>query len=148
MAAISLANKGYEHYLPCYRQRRRWSDRVAETECPLFPGYVFCRFDVFKRLPILTTPGVISVVGVGREPRAIPDAEIAAVEKVVNSGLHAGPWPYLPDGQRVRIEKGALAGVEGVVIRKKDEWRIVVSIHMLQRSVSAEVERDWIHSIK
>ena len=148
VAAVSLAHKGYEHYLPCYRYRRRWSDRITEVETPLFPGYVFCRFDVLKRLPILTTPGVVSVVGVGKQPMAIPDSEIAAVETIVKSGLHAEPWPYLRQGQRVRIEKGSLGGLEGIfAMGKKDEWRIVVSVSMLQRSVSVEIDRDWVHAI-
>src|SRR5712691_418957 len=81
-AAASLAYKGYEPYLPCYRRRRRWSDRVTEIEAPLFPGYIFCRFDPSRRLPILTTPGIVGVVGCGRAPAPIPDDEIAAIETV------------------------------------------------------------------
>src|SRR6476620_10356495 len=110
VAAASLEYKGYKSYLPCYRSRRRWSDRVTEIESPLFPGYVFCRFDRSNRLPILTVPGVVSVIGVGKEPMPIPDHEIEAIETVLRSGLHSQPWPYLPDGQRIRIEKGALTG--------------------------------------
>src|SRR5258708_18186997 len=113
VAAASLAYKGYENYLPTYRSRRQWCDRVAEVEAPLFPGYVFCRFDLSKRLPILTIPGIVSVVGIGREPAAIPDDEIIAIETVLQAGLNAEPWPYLPAGQRVRIETGSLRGVEG-----------------------------------
>src|SRR3954465_14129008 len=104
--ASCLTFKGYEAYLPCYRHKRRWSDRVAEIESPLFPGYVFCRFDVLKRLPILTTPGVVSVIGFGKEPLAIPDDEIAAIERILKSGVHAEPWPYLREGQRVLLDKG------------------------------------------
>ena len=144
-SAVSLANKGYQAYLPCYRQRRRWTDRVTEIEFPLFPGYVFCRFDVMKRLPILTTPGIVSVVGIGKLPVAIPDAEIFAVQTILKSELYAGPWPYIREGQRIRIEKGPLIGLEGVVVnKKKDEWRIVVSVNLLQRSVAAEIDRDWV----
>src|SRR6185436_7388198 len=131
-SAVSLANKGYQAYLPCYRQRRRWSDRVTEIESPLFPGYVFCRFDVLKRLPILTTPGVVSIIGVGKEPLAIPDHEIAAVEAILKSELYAEPWPFLYEGQRVIIERGPLLGLEGQVVKKKNGWRIVVSVTLLQ----------------
>jgi transcription antitermination factor NusG len=147
VAAVSLASKGYISYLPCYRNRRRWSDRVTEIETPLFPGYVFCRFDVLKRLPVLTTPGVVSVVGIGKQPLSIPDEEIAAVETLLKSKLYAEPWPYLSEGHRIRIEHGPLTGLEGVVIKIKDRWRIVVSVTLLQRSVAAEVERDWIRNI-
>src|SRR6185436_4133073 len=97
-SAVSLANKGYQAYLPCYRQRRRWTDRVTEIEFPLFPVYVFCRFDVMKRLPILTTPGIVSVVGIGKLPVAIPDDEIFAVQTILKSELYAGPWPYIREG--------------------------------------------------
>jgi transcription antitermination factor NusG len=134
--------------MPCYRHRRRWTDRVIEIQSPLFPGYVFCRFDVLKRLPILTTPGVVSIVGVGKLPLAIPDDEIAAVETILRSELYAEPWPYLREGQRVRIDQGPLLGLEGVVIKKKqNEWRIVVSVTLLQRSIATEIDRDWIRAI-
>src|SRR5260370_24077873 len=140
--AASLAYKGYEHYLPCYRRRRRWSDRVTEIESPLFPGYVFCRFDVWNRLPILSIPGVVSVIGIGKEPTPIPDDEIAAIEAVLKSGLPSEPWPYLLEGQRIRVDKGSLTGLEGVVVKgKKGEWRMVVSVTLLQRSVIVEIDR-------
>jgi transcription antitermination factor NusG len=147
--AASLGYKGYEHYLPCYRRRCRWSDRFTEIESPLFPGYVFCRFALMDRLPILTIPGVVSVVGIGRGATAIPDDEIAAIEAVLKSGLHSEPWPYLPEGQRIRIKKGALTGLEGVVVEsKKPDWRLVVSVNLLQRSVAVEIDREWIQAIK
>jgi transcription antitermination factor NusG len=122
---------------------------VAEVEAPLFPGYVFCRFDLSQRLPILVIPGIVSVVGIGREPAAIPDEEIAAVETVLQSGLNAEPWPYLPEGQRVRIDKGSLGGIEGIVVKsKKGAWRMVVSVTLLQRSLSVEIDREWISAIR
>jgi transcription antitermination factor NusG len=147
VAAASLAYKGYEQYLPCYRHRQSWSDRTADIESPLFPGYVFCRFDVQKRLPILTTPGVVAVIGIGKQPLAIPDAEINAIETILKSGLRAWPWPYLREGQRVYIHKGPLRGVEGVFIKKKrDEWRIGVSVRLLQRSMCVEIDREWVQA--
>jgi transcription antitermination factor NusG len=147
-SVASLAHKGYHSYLPCYRQRRRWTDRVTEIETPLFPGYVFCRFDVFNRLPILTTPGVVSIVGIGKLPLAIPNEEIAAVERLLKSELFAEPWPFLREGQRVVFEKGPLLGLEGIVVKKKNDWRIVVSVTLLQRSVAAEIDREWVRAIK
>ncbi len=144
VAAVVLENKGYEQFLPTYRCRRRWSDRVVETNQPLFPGYVFCRFDAKRRLPIIMTPGVISVVGYGKEPAPIADSEIEAIQAVRRSGLAAEPCPYLREGERVRVNRGALEGVEGILLNKKSEWRMVVSITMLQRSLSVEIDRDWI----
>src|SRR5882724_7948140 len=99
VAATLLGNKGYEHYLPVYRRRRRWSDRVVETDQPLFPGYVFCRFDSKRRLPIVSTPGVVSVVGFGNEPAPISDAEIEAVRIALRSSLATEPCPFLREGQ-------------------------------------------------
>ncbi len=127
-AAASLAYKDYEPYLPCYRRRRRWSDRVTEIEAQLFPGYIFCCFDPSRRLPILTTPGVVGVL---------------------KSGLVSGPCSYLPAGQRIRIEEGALAGLEGVVVKsRKPVWRLIVSVTLLQPSVAVEIDREWARAIE
>ncbi|MBV9296370.1 MAG: UpxY family transcription antiterminator [Acidobacteriaceae bacterium] len=147
IAANMLANKGYEHYLPVLRSKRRWSDRVVEKELPLFPGYVFCRFDVKKRLPIITTPAVVSVVGFGNQPAPIDDSEIEAIQVVLRSGLAAEQCPFLREGQRIRVNRGSLEGLEGILLKKKNEWRMVVSVTMLQRSVSVEIDREWITTI-
>jgi transcription antitermination factor NusG len=141
VAAIVLKGKGYDPYLPLYRVPRR-SEVRGESERPLFPGYIFCRFDVKKRLPILMTSGVVSVLGVGREPEPIPDAEIEAIKTVLRSGLLAEPCPYLREGQRVRINHGSLHGVEGILVKKKSQFRVVVSVTMLQRSISVEIDGD------
>lgn len=147
LTATVLQSKGYEHYLPVYRSRRRWSDRVVETDQPLFPGYVFCRFDAKKRFPIVSTPGVVSVVGFGPEPAPISDMEIESVQAVLDSGLAAEPCPFLREGQRIRVKRGSLEGLEGILVKKKTDWRMVVSIAMLQRSVAVEIDRDWITTI-
>jgi transcription antitermination factor NusG len=144
MSATVLAAKGYDPYLPTYRVRRRWSDRVVVSELPVFPGYVFCRFDVKKRLPILTTPGVVSLVGFGTEPAAISDSEIEAIQTVLASGLTAAPHPFLKEGQRIRVKSGALQGLEGILLKQKTEWRMVISVIMLQRSIAVEIDREWI----
>ena len=141
-AAQALGSKGLETFLPLYRSRRRWSDRIKELELPLFAGYVFCRFKAAERAGILSTPGVNSVVGFGRRPAPVSDGEIAAVRTIVSSGLPVGPWPFLRVGQKVRIEAGPLCGVEGILTQVKDVWRVVVSVELLQRSVAAEVDRD------
>jgi transcriptional antiterminator NusG len=147
VAAIVLRGKGYEPYLPVYHLRRRRADAVVKSEHPLFPGYVFCRFDVKKRLPILMTTGVISILGFGKEPVAIPDEEIEAVEAVLLSGLPAEPCAYLREGQRVRVTHGSLDGVEGILLKKKNQLRMVISVTMLQRSISVEIDGDWLTAI-
>src|ERR1051326_34348 len=111
--ADALISKGYECLLPSYRERRKWSDRVKVIELPLFPGYVFSRFDVEVRLPILQTPGVLSVAGIGKIPQPLDADEIDQIRRVTAGGHPAQPWPYLKVGQRVRIMAGPLAGVEG-----------------------------------
>jgi transcription antitermination factor NusG len=140
----ALAGKGYDTYLPVYRDRRTWSDRVVQFDVPLFPGYLFCRFDAVRRLPVLTTPGVLSIVGFGKSPQPIDDQEIEAVKTVLASGVFSEPCPFLREGDRVRIVRGALEGLEGILIKKKTQYRMVISVTMLMRSVSVEIDSDWI----
>jgi transcription antitermination factor NusG len=144
LVARILRSKGFEEYLPLYKVNRRWSDRVMETELPLFPGYVFCQMDWTRRiLPALTTPGVLRVLGVGRTPMPIDAREIEAVQIIVNSGRAVRPWPMPRIGERVCIEQGPLAGVEGVLVGVKKRSRLVVSVTLLKRSVAVEIESGW-----
>jgi transcription antitermination factor NusG len=139
-----IRNKGFEEFLPCYQSRRRWSDRVKSTESPLFPGYVFCRLDPRNRLPLLTIPGVLHFVGIGHTPVPIDEHEIAAIQAAVQSGLTAEPWPYVEVGQKIRLEEGPLAGLEGICVGHSKEQRLVVSVTLLRRSVAVTVEREWV----
>jgi transcriptional antiterminator NusG len=145
VASLALRGKGYEEYLPRCRSRRNWSDRVKEVELPLFSGYLFCRLDITTRLlPILTIPGVICIVGAGRTPIAVPDREIEAIRTTLCSGLQVQPLPFIRQGCRVYLERGPLAGLEGIVTHGlNDKCRLVVSVHLLQRSLAVEIERDW-----
>jgi len=139
-----LQHKGYELFLPQYRSARQWSDRVKTLEVPLFPGYLFCRMDLTERLmPVLTTPGVLSIVGTGKIPEPIPEHEIEAVRAVLRSGLAATPWTSFAVGDAILIERGPLAGLEGIAIEVENMCRLVVSIPLLQRSVSVEIDRSW-----
>ena len=136
--ASTLLSKGYEGFLPLYRHRSRWSDRIKEVELPLFSGYMFCRFDINKRLPILVTPGVIQIVGIAKTPYPVDDNEIAALQSIVISGLQTEPRSYLNIGEKVRIEIGPLAGVEGILTSIKGSKRLIVSVNLLLRSVSVD----------
>jgi len=142
--ARTLRSQGLEDFLPLYRCRRRWSDRIKELELPLFAGYVFCRFDPESRLSVLTTPGVTSIVSFGGRPAPAADCEILALQKSVASGYPLAPWPFLRSGQRVRIDRGPLAGLEAILVRTKDFWRVILSVELLQRSVAVEIDRDVI----
>jgi transcription antitermination factor NusG len=140
-----FAIQGLDSFLPTRRIKRRWSDRIKVLDVPLFPGYVFSRFDIADRLRVLNCPGVSKIVGAGSVPIPIEDGEIDAIKALVASGIVLTPWPYLRAGQGVRLEHGPLAGLEGLVIRAREgSLRVVVSVTLLQRSVAAEIERDWI----
>jgi transcription antitermination factor NusG len=144
VVASLLQFKGYEEFLPVYRARRRWSDRVKEVEVPLFPGYVFVRFNLLTGPPIVTTPGVIRIVGHGNLPIAIDDEEISTLKILVRSGVAPEPWPFVSVGQRVHIASGPLRGMKGIVTRLTNRCRIVVSVSLLQRSVAAEIDESWV----
>jgi transcription antitermination factor NusG len=146
--AKHLRQRGYEEFCPSYKAQRRWSDRTKTVEQLLFPGYVFSRFNPHDRLPVLTAPGVVGMVGVGKTPSPIPDREIENIRTLVESGILLQPWPFLEVGQTVLIEHGPLAGVEGLLLELKGKSRLVVSIALLQRSVSAEVDRHWIRPVR
>jgi transcription antitermination factor NusG len=148
LTVMHLRQRGYEELAPSYQTERRWSDRMKRVEQFLFPGYVFCRFDFEHRLPVLTAPGVVGLVGFGRIPAPIPDHEIEYVRSMIQSGLLVMPWPFLQVGQQVVIEHGPLAGVEGILQQVKGRYRLVVSICLLQRSVSTEIDRDWVRPIR
>ncbi len=135
-----LEARGLQPYLPLYRTRRQWSDRTVETSLPLFSGYLFCRFDSRVPSSVTCTPGVVSVLGFGGKPAPIPDDEINAIENVLRSGLAAEPCAFLRQGQRIRLQRGPLTGLEGILVQKKSNWRLVVSVEMLQRSLSVEVD--------
>lgn len=147
IAGSHLRDRGYEEFAPSYKVEKRWSDRTKQIEQFLFPGYVFCRFDPNDRRPILTVPGVVEVVGFGKSPEQIPDEEIERVRRMVESGLLVTPFPYLQVGQAVLVERGPLTGVEGILLEIKGKMRLVVSVNLLRRSVSAEIDRNWIRPI-
>jgi transcription antitermination factor NusG len=140
--ADHLQGKGYEWFLPLYKSRRRWSDRVKEVDSPLFPGYLFCRFNPHDRLPILKTPGVTHIVGYNHVPVPVDEQEIQAIRRLVASGVPNFPCAYLEVGSKVRIEAGALRGLEGILMDLKGKRRLVLSITLLQRSVAVEIDSD------
>lgn len=147
VTARALASKGYEQYLPLYRMRTGRSDHAVEIESPLFRGYVFCRFDFNRRLPILITPGVISVITMGTQAAVVPESEIEAIRAALRSGLPVEPCAFIREGQHIRIDRGPLEGVEGILVKKKSNCRIVISAMMLQRSISVELDGNWISKV-
>jgi transcription antitermination factor NusG len=136
-----LQSKGFELFVPRYRSKRRWSDRKVELDLPLFPGYIFCRFDARACRPIITTAGVVRIVGTGKMPSPLEAHEIEAVQRVVQHECKVGPHAFRAVGARVRIQEGPLAGLEGIVTGHKNR-RLILSIALVQQSISIEVE-DW-----
>ena len=138
-----LSMREIEHYLPLYRVHRKWSDGSKVTlDLPLFPGYIFVRIKRTERVRVLEVPGVLAIVGgTGREPAPLPEADIDALR----SGLHlrrAEPYPFLKVGQRARIRSGALAGMEGVVVRQKNSLRVVLTVDLIMQSIAVEVDKE------
>ena len=148
VAALAIGERGLECFLPTHRSKRMWSDRTTTLNLPLFPGYLFCLCDPAKRRPVLEAPGVMHIVGIGNSPLPVDAEEIRAIRTAVDSGLELRPWQYLQSGDKVMIEKGPLRGVHGILMRLRNEDRLVVSISLLQRAVSVEIERGWIRPLE
>jgi transcription antitermination factor NusG len=138
--AERLQAKGYETFLPVYESVRRWKDRRKVITLPLFPGYVFVRGMLDRRLGILSTPGVHMILSLGDAAAVIPEEEIQSVRRSLDAKYAVEPHPYLNCGDRVRVTRGALEGIEGILIRKKNMFRLVLSVEMLAQSVSMEIE--------
>jgi transcription antitermination factor NusG len=137
-----------QSFLPSYRDKRVWSDRIKILEAPLFPGYVFARFEYpARRVPVLRVTGVQSIIGYGNVPCPLGEEEIRNLRTLIDSHFPVRPWPFLRAGQRVRIEHGPLRGVEGIILDQKDDWRMVVSIELLQRSVSVLLDRSVMKTV-
>ena len=144
LTKLFLENRGFECFLPLAKANHRWSDRVKQFELPLFPGYLFCRMNPYDRLPVLQAPGVIQIVGVGKNPLAVPEEEIEAIQQATASGLATMPWPYLQVGSLARIEGGPLQGLTGIIVKIKSGMKLILSVNLLQRSVAVEIDREWI----
>jgi transcriptional antiterminator RfaH len=142
-----LIYKGYECLLPTYRQKRRWSDRVVESELPLFPMYVFCRFNSFALGKAISTPGVTRIVGFGGQPAEVEIREIEALKLLAKSSLLREPWTYIADGTLVQVETGPLAGAQGVFCSGEDRRRLVISVTLLQRSVAVQLDENTVFSV-
>ena len=138
--AEQLGLRCVEHVLPLYEASRRWKDRQVRLQLPLFPGYVFVRLAAYDRMLVLRTAGVVRLVGIGNTPTPIPDQEVAGLQGALREGARLEPHPYLSVGRRVRIVAGTLAGYEGILIRHKGNFRVVLSIDLIQRSMVVDMD--------
>jgi transcriptional antiterminator NusG len=139
-----LQAKGYETFVPTYKA----VESLNSVHMPLFPGYAFCRFDPDIRCPILTTPGVLRVLGYGKSPAVVCETEIEAIRRIVLSSLEAKPHEYFTTGQAVLINQGPLRGIVGTIVSVHGAIRLIVSVTLLQRSVSVEIDREWVEPVQ
>jgi transcription antitermination factor NusG len=145
--AQQLGVRSLEHLVPLYESVRRWKDRRVRLQLPLFPGYVFVRLDLRDRLQVLQVPGVAKLVGFNGMPTVIPQEEIEALRRSLGNGVRAVPHPYLKLGRRVRVKTGSLAGLEGVLLRRKNSTRFVISLDLIMRSVAVEIEGSEVEAV-
>jgi transcription antitermination factor NusG len=142
--AQELAGKGVENFLPAVAENRRWKDREKVIEMPLFRGYLFVQLAdcLDSRWKVLRSSGVVRIVGRGQEAEPVPDSEIASIRQLLQSGTTFSVCPYLREGMRVRVRRGALEGVEGILLRAKNGSRLVISVDLLSRSVATEIDAE------
>lgn len=142
--AEQLSQRCVERFLPLYETVHRWKDRKVRTQLPLFPSYIFVRVALRDQLRVLQIPGVVRLVSFNGCPIALLDEEVQALQRGLSSGLRVAPHPYLTVGRRVRVKSGPLCGLTGKLVRRKSNWRIVISVESIMRSISAEVSLDEI----
>ena len=138
--AAELGARDVEHYLPLYRSMRRWRDRRVRLDMPLFPGYVFVRLALRDKLRVLQIPSLVHLVSFNGQPAALSDDEMEVLRRGLTEQVSAQPHPYLAVGRRVRVVSGPLTGLEGIIVRKKNRVRFVISLNLIMRSVSVELD--------
>lgn len=147
VVAEMLVNKGFEVFLPLYDSIRKWKDRRKVLSLALFPCYVFVRGQAERRLQVVTTPGIHMILTRGEQVAVVPDAEIDAIRRAVEGSFRVEPHPFLKCGERVRVTRGSLEGVEGILTRKKSLYRLILSVDMLAQSVAVEVDASDVEPI-
>ncbi len=148
VVADMLSTKGFEVFLPLYDSMRVWKDRKKLISLPLFPCYVFVRGGLDRKLQVVTTPGVHMMLYRGEQVAIIPEEEIRSIRRSIDGSLRVEPHPYLKCGDRVRVKRGSLEGVEGILLRKKNMCRLILSVDMLAQSVAVEIDASDVEPVK
>ncbi len=138
--AQQLGQRSIEHFLPLYDSVRRWKDRRVRLQMPLFPGYVFVRFALRDRLQVLQIPSVVHLVSFAGHPAPLREDDIHAIQNCLSHGNQVEPHPYLQAGRRARVKSGPLQGLEGIILRRKNRTRFIVSFDLIMRSVAVEID--------
>jgi transcription antitermination factor NusG len=147
IVALHLASRGFNVYFPRHAVVRQWRDRTKHLLQPLFPSYVFVQGGLDRQTQMLSAPGVFAIVGWGGRPASIPRAELDRVLRMVQGPLACEPHVFLRDGERIRMREGPLKGIEGILVRKKNVHRLVISLAILGRSAAVEVDLSSIEMI-
>ena len=142
-----LKQKGYDCFSPIYRSKRKWSDRIVEIDFPLFPGYVFCRFNSSALGKAISTQGVTRVVGFGGTPAEVAREEIEALQLLARTSFLREPWKYIPNGTLVLVETGPLAGIQGIISAGENKRQMAISVTLRQRSVAIQLDEDTVISV-
>ena len=143
----ALSNKGFEVFLPLYSAPHRWKDRNKQILLPLFPGYVFLRGGLERRLDIMTTPGIHMLLACAGHATVVPDEEICAVRQLVEKAQRVEPHPFLRSGDWVRVKSGPLIGMEGILVRKRNLFRLVISLEIFGKSAAADVDASIVERV-
>jgi transcription antitermination factor NusG len=146
--AEHFAQRGVEHFLPLYETIHRWNNGRHWVRLPLFPGYIFVRIALRDRLRVIEVPGFVRLVGFSSLPCPLPEADINKMKEALNKGVLAEPYPYLTAGTRVEIKNGPLQGMTGILLRRQNKCRVVISVDLIMRSMSVEVEAGDVVSIR
>ena len=146
--ADQLAERGVENFLPQYESVRKWKDRKVRLQLPLFPGYVFVHLALRNRLQVLQVPGVAWLVGFAGKPLAVPEEEFTRIREFLNKGFRAEPHPFLTAGRRVRVRSGPFQGIEGIVVRRKNSSRLVISLELIHRAMAVDVEETSLEALR
>lgn len=140
--AEHLGQRGVEHFLPLYQTVHRWNNGRHRVQLPLFPGYLFVRIALRDRLRVLEVPGFVRLVGFGRLPSPLPEIDICKMRDALKAGVLAEPYPYMTAGTRLEIRNGPLQGMTGILLRRQNKYRLVISVDLIMRSMAVEVEAD------
>jgi transcription antitermination factor NusG len=146
--ADHFAQRGVEHFLPLYETIHRWNNGRHRVQLPLFPSYIFVRIALRDRLRVIEVPGFVRLVGFNSLPHPLPEADINRMKDALNKGVLAEPYPYLTVGTRVEIRNGPMQGMTGILLRRQNECRVVISVDLIMRSMAVEVEAEDVVPIR
>ena len=140
VARDQLTAKGITNLLPLWHKRSKWKDRIKIVDVPLFNGYIFGYFPLKQKIDVLQSIGVVRIVSFEGKPVPVPEEQIQAVQTMMKQHMHYDPHPFLEEGMRVRVKRGVMAGAEGILITKRQHYRLVISVDLIRQSVAVDID--------